>query len=737
MGKKQILRLIALCAVLAIAVFAASPLSAEVLSWRSYTSFNHVTDMVLYNGFVWVATAGGLVQIDPVTMNHKTFTNIDGLGTNTLYSLCVDSRGRLWVGGRGHLVNFTDPNRPDGYLFTDRDGGFVEIYDIACSPDGDSIWLADRLGVTIFLASDEPGRGLILDTYSRFADIERDTPARRIALSSDSIWVGTDGGVAAGARFDIRQLKAPTGWMSYLPTQFSSLPNDSIRGLVVRNDSVYLGTTAGFYRFDRDPAPSLANLGLYGDPYMYDLSLVGDSILTNSLRGSTFYYNGTLLYQPTTGMPIPNTTAGTVDGMGGYWDGNLYYGIYKREGDSLARYDAGGTPNNECDAIAEFQGRIWGAFAGEALSYLQGDVWVSQPGLVGRLTSLATGPLGELWVGTFGNGVYRIQGDSIAHFNADNSPLRGPANAPTFVVVSDIHASEDAIWFANYVGSGGELAAVNPYNTAQWQGYVFAGGESAEPVVAVTSSQDLVFVASEENGIYQIDDRGTPFFLGDDARRHFTTDNSGIGSNFIRSLAIDGYDTLWVGTAYGLSYQSVGEIYFTNIDVPTGFGPEVTALAFDGQGSLYAGSPSGLAIRDIATGTFDYITSTNSGLTDDDILDIYYQADEQAVWISTTAGISRLTMPYRLATTNLEDIRAYPNPFVIRYGNETVRFDYAGLAEVRIFTLAGELVREIPVNGVWDGRNAAGKAVASGVYLFTLTTPEGETGRGKILLIRE
>jgi hypothetical protein len=292
------------------------------------------------------------------------------------------------------------------------------------------------------------------------------------------------------------------------------------------------------------------------------------------------------------------------------------------------------------------------------LAYLDGDIWVPVPGITGRLTSLETGPLGELWVGTWGNGVYRIFGDSIAHFNADNSPLRGPWNAPSFVVVTDIHSTEDAVWFANSYGANGELAAVDPYNTTRWQGYVFSGGESAEPVVAVTSSQDLVFVGSEENGIYQIDDRGTPFYLGDDARQHFRTDNSGIGSNFIRSLKIDGYDTLWVGTAYGLSYQAVGEIYFTNIDVPAGFGPEVTALAFDGQGSLYAGSPSGLAIRDIATGKFDFLNSKNSGLTDDDILDIYYQSDKPAVWISTAGGISRLTRPYRLATEDLKNIHA-------------------------------------------------------------------------------
>jgi streptogramin lyase len=737
MGKKQISRLIIFSAALVIAAFAVAPAAAEILSWRSYTSFNQVTDMIQYNGFIWVATTGGLVRIDPATMQHETFTNVDGLGTNVLYCLRVDSRCRLWVGGKGHLVNFTDPDRPDGYLFTDRDGDLVEIYDIDCSPDGDSLWLADRLGLTIFLASAESGRGLILDTYSRFGDIVRDTPARKVALSSDSIWVGTDGGLAIGSRFDIRQLKAPTGWINYFPSQISTVPSDSIRALVVRNDSIFIGVTQGFYRLDREAGPVLMNLNLYGNPIIYNISLVGDSILTNSVRGSAFYYNGNFDYQPTAGMPISNTTAGAVDDLGAYWDGNLFYGIYRRSDGSMVGYDAGGTPRNECEAIAATQGKIWGAFAGEILAYLDGDTWTPVAGVIGRLTSLEVGPLGELWVGTFGNGVYRILGDSIAHFDSDNSPLRGPYNAQTFVVVSDICSTDDAVWFANFVGAGGELAAVNPYNTEQWQAYVFTGGPNAERIVTVAAAQDLVYAGSEENGIFQTDDRGSPFDTLDDATRHFTTDNSGIGSNFIHSLEIDEYDTLWVGTSYGLSYQSVGEIYFTNMDVPAGFGPEVTALAFDAQGSLLAGSPRGLAIRDIATGTFQFFNAKNSGLTDDDIIDIYYQKDADAAWISTTGGISRLTMPYRMAARDLDEIRAYPNPLVIRYGTETVRFDYAGLAEVRIFTLAGELVREISVNGVWDGRNADGKLVASGVYIFTLTTPDGDSGRGKILLIRE
>lgn len=711
--------------------------TADIRHWQSFTSFNQVTDMILYNGDIWAATTGGLVRINPAAMTHKTYTNVDGMGMNRLLCLCVDSRNRLWVGGRGRLVDFSDPSHPDGYLFTDRDGQAVDIYDMECTPEGDSLWLANRLGVTLFLISDTPGEGLILDTYTRFGDIGRDTPANRVALSSDSIWVGTPGGLAVGARADVRLLKAPSGWVSYFPSQFSTLPGDTIRTLVVKSDSIFVGTSAGAYRFDRIPGLAMTSLNLYGDPIIYNMSHSGDSILINSAVGSVFYHDGTLFGVPTAGMPIANTAAGVRDGSGQYWDGNLYYGIYRQEGPTMIHYDVGGTPVNECRQITAAQGKIWGGFAGDILAYYQNGKWTTVPGITGLAVTMAVGPLGELWVGTIGHGVYRILGDSIAHYTADNSGLSGLWNAPAFVVITGAHSSGDAVWFTNFLGNEGELVAVNPYNTAQWQPYVLIGGENAELTITVTVGQDVVYVGSEGNGIYAIAHGGTPFYTADDFRWEFTAANSLIGSDFIKDLEIDGYDTLWVATGFGLSYQALGEVFFRNVTLPVDFGPEVTVLAFDGKGSVYAGSNTGIAVRDIATGDIELLTSTNSGLVDNTVYDIFHDDESGALWIATGGGISRMTMPYSSAARDLDEVLAYPNPYIIKYGHETVRFNYSGLAEVRIFTLAGELVREIPINGEWDGRNADGEAVASGIYLFALTNRDNEVGRGKLILIRE
>ena len=68
--------------------------------------------------------------------------------------------------------------------------------------------------------------------------------------------------------------------------------------------------------------------------------------------------------------------------------------------------------------------------------------------------------------------------------------------------------------------------------------------------------------------------------------------------------------------------------------------------------------------------------------------------------------------------------------------DDRLNFNFSGNARLRVFTVAGELVVDLP-EPVWDGRNAAGEAVASGVYLYVLTDESGNSGSGKFLLVRQ
>ena len=65
----------------------------------------------------------------------------------------------------------------------------------------------------------------------------------------------------------------------------------------------------------------------------------------------------------------------------------------------------------------------------------------------------------------------------------------------------------------------------------------------------------------------------------------------------------------------------------------------------------------------------------------------------------------------------------------------------SSLATIRIYNIAGELVRTIEEtdgDGIneWNTKNEQGEPVASGVYIYFIANPAGEKATGKIMVIR-
>jgi hypothetical protein len=96
-----------------------------------------------------------------------------------------------------------------------------------------------------------------------------------------------------------------------------------------------------------------------------------------------------------------------------------------------------------------------------------------------------------------------------------------------------------------------------------------------------------------------------------------------------------------------------------------------------------------------------------------------------------------------LARDQLNRVRAVPNPYnqlsSYERGNERiVKFTHLPVrCTLRIFTLAGELVRQIEKDDdssqvTWDLTNRDGRLVASGVYLFHVGAPGVGSHVGKL-----
>jgi len=136
--------------------------------------------------------------------------------------------------------------------------------------------------------------------------------------------------------------------------------------------------------------------------------------------------------------------------------------------------------------------------------------------------------------------------------------------------------------------------------------------------------------------------------------------------------------------------------------------------------------------------------------------------DQEAVYLRWTMGETDLTSHY--CGWNIDDVEIlahdiippetvepvselmmsppWPNPF---RDDTTIRFSVPsdGSARVRVYNVAGQLVRELPRvrasagdNLVsWDGRNSEDQRVASGVY-FVRVDAAGETASAKVVLLK-
>jgi len=107
---------------------------------------------------------------------------------------------------------------------------------------------------------------------------------------------------------------------------------------------------------------------------------------------------------------------------------------------------------------------------------------------------------------------------------------------------------------------------------------------------------------------------------------------------------------------------------------------------------------------------------------------------------TTTVGVEGPgDRPISLDPTHL--FQNTPNPF---WPDTRIAFDLpaAGRAELKIFDVSGRLIRTLvdekrpagPHSVRWDGRDGNGRAVASGVYFYSLTAPGVDENRRMILV---
>jgi len=725
--------------ILSIIIYLMGSLSLQAQTdWTTLTSFKDIHKLAVINDSLYVATMGGLMIIDDYNSRGRTFLNTDGLGTTQITDIIRDDQGQVWLSGYGRLIKFNYDN-PEQFLFLPAEGDMFLLTRLA--DDGSNLWVGTDSGLVLFSKINDGGQiegHFPLTTINSFPEIND------ILIVGDSIWVATSSGLVAADKSNPSALYPPSAWFLYNDENFSELASNAINAIASFEDKIFVATDSGLYRFEQSELDTNFVL-ITPTQYrrVFDLEVINDSLYVfYDGNGYGVLKNDLFTAMPTTGLTSSPATG--IEWANKKWVGVYNGGLfYQSPGESFVEYEYTGLPNNDVTTITlDGQRRIVAGFGLKIYARYENGFW-SNTGVAVRdgTMSLMTDRHGDVWAGTWGQGLWQIKNDTVIVYGDTNSTVVGIPEGHNYVVPRGTATDGERIFvtcyrsYNNLPVAVGQLDYLDIYET--WDAIGTDEGLNNVFVTDIGYGNNQLAVGTEGVGVYLCD----IVELSDGTVRadceQYTRENSPLISNIITIIDYSIYGNAFVGTNFGLSRWDDGIERFVDVNLPAGIGPSISALAFDDRNNLWIGTKTGLARRDAITLEMETFTTVNSSLVSNEITDLYLDKFTGDLYIATGGGISILKSEIQNWSATTEKILAVPNPFVIKSEADKLNFNYTKPAMVNIYTVAGEAVDNFPVNIPWDGKNIKGKEVASGVYLFVITSEEGEITSGKFLLVRE
>jgi ligand-binding sensor domain-containing protein/signal transduction histidine kinase len=635
-------------------------------SWKSDSGLQAVRRVAQTpDGYLWLATRGGLVRFDGVRFSTYRAGSVPGLENSTAQDLLVDPDGSLWVATLGGGISHYQQGTFRSY--TTRDG----------------------------LPSD--------DVQSLYRD------------TRGVMWVGTrDGKIArlVQGRFE----KVSLG-----------IPESSVTGFVETADqSLWIATFGnGVFRLRdgvltafsvKDGLPDSRVTGLYRDR--------SGKIWTTGWKGVSFWDGKRFIADSTVNKSVEYAIGCREDR-----DGNLWIaassGLFRAQKDTVVKLDrnSGLSSDFTSDVFEDRDGNLWVATRAGLDRLRDGPLrtFTTKEGLAGGSGPIVVGDGGAIWT-IAGGQVDRIAANELSTWRAalpspaaqsvmwisqpdsallvgfDSGVLRWrPNGAATTIpalagldVQCLLKARDGTIWIGTQnrgllrwkpsPGSGASLEAVVPdkaiaalaedHAGAIWAGSYFGGG------------------------LYQV--KGEKV-------QHFGQ-AEGLKSSYVYTVFVDEKSDVWIGSTAGLSWFQNGTIRTVNSQqgLPS---DQVFGIVNDSYGRLWVTTFAGIAslerksLTEWAEGRRDRLNPTVYRATDE--MQIYavgrtfpnaVRSNDGHLWFAFANGVAEVTPPVPGASQEndfpvlIEDVRidGIPRPgpsrFRIPPGSRSIEIAYTAIA---------------------------------------------------------
>jgi ligand-binding sensor domain-containing protein len=619
----------------------------------------HVNSMLQdRDGFMWFGTTKGLFRFDG--KRYLRFTEADSLRQNNVTAIASDSLGRIWAGHANGMISVVD----HGVItaFTPEEGNSSQqISDLLFDSHG-TLWFATlNDGIyyfrnnRLYRLDEEEG---LPDLY--IYDLEED--------ESGNILAGTDGGVAI---VSLTNTKPSITVLDYK----TGLPDNIIRKISIDNDAYYFGTEdAGVVRFDRSTQKFQKLTDTWQNGPVTDIVRKGNQLwIACPQKGLGLFENIQAPVRFFSSKDSPESSAETLllDTEKNIWAGTKA-SLVRTAGNAISFINTG---ENVLATTADKKGRVWfsngdGLFVSEATTSGENRTVKQVSKEVNGVTiiSLYTDDHGIIWAGLYGEGVLRIDPETLRIQRFTRELRNGN--------VLNITGKGEDIWLATLGGvtkisatTNGSLAFTNLSQT---------DGLASDFIYQVyVDSKSRAWLSTDGKGVDMIDQAGI---------HHY---EKGLPVKIVYGVVEDARGTIWANV------QGSGLYYFNGTDAfvqATGIQTrklELHALSTDKQGNLIAFHDDGIDVVDPAKKRTRYV-GEEAGLRDKVAnLNSVTADDNGDLLIGTSSGILNFSEGTQFLSARprarIPSARVYDKPRQISsigdlsYDEDNVTFSIVGL----------------------------------------------------------
>ncbi|MGD8538739.1 MAG: two-component regulator propeller domain-containing protein [Candidatus Aminicenantes bacterium] len=549
----------------------------------NYITFIH-EDKV---GTIWLGTHNGVSRFDGKTFHN--FDSKDGLSSNNIKYILEDRSGHIWLGTQNGITKFDGDkfrslgiqkvSHPIQMIFEDRnrniwlgaENGAYVIRHNSTTIEGPlinanvSFILEDQLGILWFATLKQ---GLCSYDFSNQYSQNYLKGKSIKSIREDNrgnLWIGTDKGIYC---FDGKE------FLDF--SRIEGIGLGFVRSILEDGDqNLWFGTDNGVWRYTIENLQTFTEkTGLLDNSVVTALEDKEGKLWFGTRGNGVCQFDGKAFqsFDRSSGLPGPSILSMVKDCRGDIWIG-CSSGVCRYDGEQF--YPIKGEPalDNAVRSVVEdnVTKDLWFA-TGDGVVRFNGASF--QPFRIANGSELIVDRTGNVWLGSWTDGLYRFDGKNWRHYTEADG-IGG--NQISWIL--ETHQGD--VWFGFKGDIGQNKGGVCRYDGAQFTVFTKDDGLSDDSIsVALEDNKGHLWFGTEDKGLirYDIDpSEGTPRFVS-------MTEAAGLISNNIASIFMDRSWNLWFGTDEGVSKYDGENFQSFPLDLTLG---TVHAIFEDSKGDIW------------------------------------------------------------------------------------------------------------------------------------------------------